>query len=58
VGDLADYVLHPMRKMELEAAGEMIGLAAQAVSAILTEGPARAMERFNRRASPPEETEG
>ena len=57
VGDLADYVLHPMRKGELEAAGETIDQAAQAVKLILTEGAGRAMERFNRRASPPEETE-
>jgi peptidyl-tRNA hydrolase, PTH1 family len=57
IGDLAEYVLHPMRKPELEAAGEMIGQAAEAVALILKDGAARAMERFNRRVPPPEETE-
>jgi PTH1 family peptidyl-tRNA hydrolase len=33
IGDLAEYVLHPMRKPELEAAGEMIEQAAEAVEA-------------------------
>jgi PTH1 family peptidyl-tRNA hydrolase len=56
VGDLADYVLHPMRKAELEAAGEMIGQAAEAVELILKSGVTAAMNRFNRKVSPPDET--
>jgi len=49
VGDLAAYVLRPMRKAELEIAAEMIEDAAQAVELILTEGVPRAMNRFNKR---------
>jgi len=56
-GDLAAYVLRPMRKAELEVAAEMIEQAADAVEAILTVGAAQAMNRFNQRATPPEETE-
>jgi PTH1 family peptidyl-tRNA hydrolase len=55
VGDLADYVLRPMRKAELEQAAEMIELAADAVEGILAEGPGRAMSRFNRRPESKEE---
>ncbi len=54
VGDLATYVLHPMRKAELEIAGEMAEQAAEAVEDILTLGAAHAMNRFNRRDSPPQ----
>lgn len=57
VGDLADYVTRPMRKAELEMAAEMIDLAADAVEAVLTEGPGRAMSRFNRRPETEEEKE-
>ncbi len=53
VGDLAAYVLRPMRKAELEIAAEMIEQAAGAVEVILTEGVPRAMNRFNRRVLPP-----
>jgi PTH1 family peptidyl-tRNA hydrolase len=52
VGDLADYVTRPMRKSDLEIAGEMIEQAAEAVELIVTQGTAAAMNRFNRRASP------
>jgi PTH1 family peptidyl-tRNA hydrolase len=55
VGDLAAYVLHPMRKAELEDAAEMIDQAAQAVEVILKQGVAKAMNQFNRRVPPPEE---
>ena len=55
VGDLAEYVLRPMRKAELEIAAEMIEQAAEAVELILTQGAARAMNRFNRRVPPPGE---
>jgi PTH1 family peptidyl-tRNA hydrolase len=57
IGDLAEYVLHPMRKAELEAATEMIDQTVEAVGLILTQGAARAMSKFNRRVSPPDEIE-
>ncbi len=53
VGDLAAYVLRPMRRAELEIASEMIEQAAEAVETILAEGVPRAMNRFNRRVPPP-----
>jgi PTH1 family peptidyl-tRNA hydrolase len=55
VGDLAAYVLRPMKKAELEVAAEMIATAGDAVETILTQGIAAAMNKFNRRVSPPEE---
>jgi len=55
VADLAAYDLRPMRKADLEAAAEGIELAAETVKVILTDGVARAMNRFNRRVSPEEE---
>ncbi|MFZ0212060.1 MAG: aminoacyl-tRNA hydrolase [Candidatus Acidiferrales bacterium] len=54
-GDLAAYVLAPMGKDVIEIADEMVGAAAEAVEMILAEGPGRAMSRFNRRETPPEE---
>ena len=51
VGDLAAYVLRPMRKADLEIAGEMVDQAAEAVEMIITRGIAHAMNRFNRRVS-------
>jgi PTH1 family peptidyl-tRNA hydrolase len=55
VGDLATYVLHPMSRADLEMAAEMTEQAADAVELILTQGTAQAMNRFNRRVSPPGE---
>lgn len=49
VGDLAEYVLRPMKKAQLEEAATMIEEAADAVELILKEGVAAAMNRFNRR---------
>ena len=57
IEDLAAYVLRPMRKPELEAAGEMTEQAVAAVALILTQGVAHAMGQFNRRVPPPEEIE-
>lgn len=57
VGDLAAYVLRPMRKADLEIAAEMAEQAAEAVELIITKGIAQAMNRFNRRVSPPDEPE-
>lgn len=55
--DLAAYVLAPMGKDVQAFADEMISAAAEAVEAILMEGAGRAMSRFNRRETPPEETD-
>ena len=54
VGDLAAYVLRPMKKAELEVAAEMVASAADAVELLLTQGIAAAMNKYNRRV-PPEE---
>jgi peptidyl-tRNA hydrolase, PTH1 family len=55
VGDLADYVLTPMRRAEREIAKQMAVDAGEAVELILTEGVGKAMTRFNRRVAPTEE---
>ena len=49
VGDLSAYVLHPMRKAELEIAAEAVEQAAEAVEVVLKDGPKWAMTRYNRR---------
>jgi PTH1 family peptidyl-tRNA hydrolase len=54
VGDLADYVLRPMKKATLEVAAEMVAAAGDAVEMILKEGIGPAMNRFNRRVPPAE----
>jgi peptidyl-tRNA hydrolase, PTH1 family len=56
VGDLADYVLRPMKKAALEVAAEMVAAAGDAVEMILTQGIAAAMNKFNRRVPPAEES--
>jgi PTH1 family peptidyl-tRNA hydrolase len=55
VGDLADYVLRPMKKAVLEVASEMVATAGDAVEMILTQGIAAAMNKYNRRVPPAEE---
>jgi peptidyl-tRNA hydrolase, PTH1 family len=57
IGDLAAYVLRPMRKAELEIAADMAEQAAEAVELIITRGIADAMNRFNRRVGPADEVE-
>ena len=52
VKDGARYVLSQFRKAQLPVIDEMVDLAADAVNVILTEGPAAAMTRFNRKAEP------
>jgi PTH1 family peptidyl-tRNA hydrolase len=54
VGDLAAYVLRPMKKSDLEVAAEMVASAGDAVELILTQGIAAAMNKYNRRVPPPE----
>ena len=50
VEDGQRYLLSPMRKTELKVVGEMLDTTAEAVKTILKEGPAAAMNRFNRKA--------
>jgi PTH1 family peptidyl-tRNA hydrolase len=49
VGDGAEYLLAPMRKPELAIVDGMLETAEDAVKVILKEGPAAAMNRFNRK---------
>jgi PTH1 family peptidyl-tRNA hydrolase len=55
VGDLAEYVLRPMKKAALEEAAGEIGEAGDAVERILREGVAAAMNQYNRRNALPGE---
>jgi len=49
VEDDRGYLLSPMRKADLAVLDGMLDTAAEAVKVILTEGPAAAMNRFNRK---------
>ena len=51
VEDGERYLLSPFRKAELAVVDGMLDAAAEAVKAILTEGAAAAMNRFNRKES-------
>ena len=57
VGDLAAYVLRPMKKSELEVAAEMVATAGDAVEMILAQGIGAAMNKYNRRVGPSESPE-
>jgi peptidyl-tRNA hydrolase, PTH1 family len=50
VSDGVKFVLTPFRKRELKQVDEVLDTAAEAVKAILTDGPEAAMNRFNRKA--------
>ena len=50
VEDGQRYLLSPMRKAQLKVVDEMLDTTAEAVKTILKEGPAAAMNRFNRKA--------
>ena len=52
IADLADYVLCPMNKEHREIAKQMASEAAEAVEIILSEGPGKAMTKFNRKVEP------
>jgi peptidyl-tRNA hydrolase, PTH1 family len=54
VRDGAKYLLAPFRKAQEEAVDEVLELAVQAVEVIVKEGPATAMNRFNRKNEPEE----
>lgn len=49
LSDGKDYLLSPFRKAQMAAVEEMLGTAGEAVKAILQDGPAAAMNRFNRK---------
>ena len=49
IEDGMKYLLSPLRKAELKVVDEMLDIASEAVKVILTEGPAAAMNRFNRK---------
>jgi peptidyl-tRNA hydrolase, PTH1 family len=53
--DGKEYLLSPMRKAQLKAIDPVLDDAAEAAKMIVTEGPAVAMQRFNRKPEPPEE---
>lgn len=52
VADGVKYVLTPFRKAQLKAVDAVLDTAADAVSVILSQGPAAAMNRFNRKTEP------
>src|ERR1700730_1977396 len=49
LSDGKDYLLSPFRKAQMAAVDEMLDAAEDAVKAILQDGPAAAMNRFNRK---------
>jgi len=55
ISDGVKYVLAPFRKKQLKVVDEMLDTAAEAVNVILKEGPAAAMNRFNRKNETDEE---
>lgn len=50
IKDGAGYVLAPFRKAQLKVVNEVLDTASEAVKVTLNEGPAAAMNRFNRKA--------
>ena len=55
VGDGAEYLLAPMKKKDLEVVDGMLDTAVEAVKVILKDGPAAAMNRFNRKEEGPKD---
>ena len=55
VADAVKFVLTPFRKAQLKKIDEVLDNASEAVKVILKEGPAAAMNRFNRKAEPEED---
>ena len=55
VSDGQSYLLAPLRKAELQVADGILDTVEEAVKVILKEGPAAAMNRFNRKNEPDEE---
>jgi len=50
IGDGAKYVLSQFKKSQYPVVDEVLDTAAEAVKVILTDGPAAAMNKFNRKA--------
>jgi PTH1 family peptidyl-tRNA hydrolase len=50
IADTIKFVLTPFRKAQLKVVDEVLDSAANAVEMILKDGPAAAMNRFNRKA--------
>jgi len=57
VTDGVKFVLTPFRKAQLKVVDEVLDAAAEAVAVILKDGPAAAMNRFNRKSDPGDEAE-
>lgn len=55
IADTIKFVLTPFRKAQLKVVDEVLDVAANAVEVILKEGPAAAMNRFNRKNEAGEE---
>jgi PTH1 family peptidyl-tRNA hydrolase len=55
--DGVKYLLSPFRKAQEAAVDELLDTAAQAVEVIIKEGPAAAMNRFNRKNETGEEAQ-
>jgi len=55
IGDTVKFVLTPFRKAQLKVVDEVLDSAAEAVDVILKDGPAAAMNRFNRKNESGEE---
>jgi peptidyl-tRNA hydrolase, PTH1 family len=49
ISDGVSYVLSPFRKKQLKVVDQIIDTASEAVKVVLTESPAAAMNRFNRK---------
>ena len=56
VRDGKEYLLSPLSKTRLKSLDPVLTDAAAAAEMIVKEGPAAAMQRFNRKPEPPEET--
>jgi PTH1 family peptidyl-tRNA hydrolase len=54
ISDGVQYLLSPFRRAQEKAIDELLDQGAQAVEVILKEGPAAAMNRFNRKSEPGE----
>jgi PTH1 family peptidyl-tRNA hydrolase len=54
IADTIKFVLTPFKKAQLKVVDEVLDRAAEAVEAILKDGPAAAMNRFNRKPEQPE----
>jgi peptidyl-tRNA hydrolase len=54
VSDGAKFVLTPFRKAQDSVVDEMLDKAAEVVGVMVKEGPAAAMNKFNRKSEPEE----